>query len=197
MKRLPTSILALCLFALFAICFYVLPQTNKAATVIPTTDGLNSTVAYEYEVSLAANEATTKSNSIRLSYDATTQKLLVAVFENGDAAGYVAENVSNPIGTFTMQQRKVFNDNVGLYAPVNSITLEVVSINTTEVKFVITYNANSQSKYTAPKVEEITPQLRPGVCSNPSGTGACDQVNTNSDWWRCFRCCFIGGGCGA
>lgn len=27
-------------------------------------------------------------------------------------------------------------------------------------------------------------------CRTPSGTGACDNVHTNSDWWRCYWCCY-------
>ena len=70
-----------------------------------------------------------------------------------------------------MQQRKVLDNNTGVYAPVNSITVEIFSIDTTEVSFEVTFSPNSQSEYTAPKVEEISQQFRPGHCSNPSGTG--------------------------
>jgi hypothetical protein len=33
-------------------------------------------------------------------------------------------------------------------------------------------------------------------CQSSTGTGPCNNVDTDAAWWRCFRCCLVIGGCG-
>lgn len=158
-------------------------KTLSAPTIltIPTV--------FDYEASIASNTASS-TNVIRLTYAPDSQKLIVALLENGDASGYVISGVTNPVGQFTMQLQDSYNDGEGLFAPVNSVTIEIISLNEDEAQFTVTYSPESESKYVAGRITDPSLSLS-GPCTNGSGTGACNQVNTDSDWWRCFRCCLI------
>jgi hypothetical protein len=191
MKVFLTRAFALCFVGLLTIGSYSITQSTQASSLPSANNSLNSTIIYDYKTVLAVASDSGDANSIRLTYDPITQKLLVAVFENGDAVGYLAENISNPIDSFTMQKVKVFDDNNGSFSPLSTIVVEVTSIDTSEIVFNIIYSPKYRSTYAAPKVEETPQSLRPGMCSNASGTGACDNVIDDSAWWRCFRCCLI------
>lgn len=198
MRKLYALAVAGCLAACLVASLFALPSfsTSRAKSIF--FGSLDSSVIYDYEAALATSDGGDDSNAIRLSYDPMTDKLAVGVFEKGDATVYVAYNVTDPIGTHTLQQYDAFDDGFGsFYAPVSSITVQIDAINTDEVTFTVTYSATTQGKHVAPNVDAMDLQRRYGVCSNPNGTGACDQVHTNRDWWRCFVCCFYGGGCGA
>ena len=194
MRKFNAFALALSLIACGMVSILLLPYKTESrsrgagASFDPTT-------IYDYETSLGTGGG---SNAIRLSYDPVTDKLVVAVFEDGDGAVYTAEDVTDPVGTYYMEQGSVYDDGTGVaHAPVNSIEVRIDAIDATEATFSVAFSPNSKGDYIAPKVEEFDLQHRYGVCSNPNGTGACDQVHTRLNWWRCFVCCFYGGGCGA
>jgi len=105
---------------------------------------------------------------------------------NNTAAGYFVnayETAEVAHGTFTLTRTAVHNG--GSYP--ESITLTLGIPSSTAVGVVMDESGLSLAE-------------RPGhPCSNASGTGSCNNVNTNGDWWRCFRCCalwgYFGGPC--
>lgn len=197
MRKLNAFALALSLIACGMVSILLLPNKTESRSRAVSITALGPTTIYDYETTLGTGGGGS-SNAIRLSYDPVTEKIVVGVFENGDATVYVAEGVTDPIGSHSLPQADVYDDGTGaLYAPVSSITVDIEAMDTAEATFRVTYSAGSKADYVAPKIEELDLQHRYGVCSNPNGTGACDQVNNNREWWRCFVCCFYGGGCGA
>src|SRR5215207_4396923 len=123
MRKLNAFALALSLITLCVTSILMLPNKAESRSRGSFASGLNPTTIYDYETTTGTGGG---ASAIRLSYDPVTEKLVIGLFENGDATVYVAEGVSDPVGTFSLQQQGLYDDGTGLaYAPVGSISAEV------------------------------------------------------------------------
>lgn len=95
-------------------------------------------------------------------------------------------SVTGPTGQFNLPLSRSYNGAAGKAA----IDVEVISAGPGTATIKIGTGSRATT-YTLSEDAAATEMYRPGVCSNASGTGVCDQVYTNSQWWACWRCCFF------
>ena len=149
-------------------------------TTIGTTKAspVDAPIAREYSMELPTG------TEMKVGINATE---LAVTYLMPDNTGLIySATVSGPTGQFTLPLSKTYNGATGKTA----IDIEVISAGAGTAVIKIGTGSRATT-YTLTEDSSATEMYRPGVCSNPSGTGVCDQVHTNSQWWACFRCCFF------
>ena len=120
-----------------------------------------------------------KSHKVNVSYNRETGYIAVGFLNGKNAVGY-AGKFENGEKSAVLKQTRTY----GKIEAFDTVTATMVSDTSISI---VDPSGNVLASSDIMDVEEIGGYN----CTTTSGTGPCDNVNTNSDWWRCFRCCVI------
>lgn len=149
-------------------------------TTIGTTKAspVDDPIAREYSMELPTG------TEMKVGINAT--ELAVSYLMPDNTGLIYSATVTGPTGQFSLPLSRAYNGATGKTV----IDVEVISAGAGTAVIKIGTGSRATT-YTLTEDAEATEMYRPGPCSNPSGTGVCDQVSTNREWWSCFRCCFF------
>lgn len=152
---------------------FVLPEPPRshAAPTTPDVAAYSTTLEDGTEVVAAVNFK--------------TDMIVVGFISGGNATGYTGTLGLDPEDLIYMEQ-------AGSYGEI-SLLAESIRVKVTITEEGLTLRTKGNQPY----VLAVEPDslLAPWHCTSNTGTGPCDHVDSNRDWWRCFRCCLIMG-CG-
>lgn len=131
--------------------------------------------AYEYTVTEKAG------TSVKLAV-ASKGAVVLAIFNEGRAEAFTLEGVKNLTGTHELKASKAFNQKM------SGETLQLTIFESdTSIKFFYVLDGKTSPAFEVLKTSKVSTTF---ACHTKSGTGVCDVVETDTQWWNCYWCCW-------
>lgn len=136
-------------------------------------------------------------NAVKLAVDESTGVIALAIFQDGKAMGFKGRP-GFVLGSHVLRKAKKSFGDIGIAG--NSIEVVIYSLDDTSASFSVSFGdglvnsfvatvENPAAGRTKKPTNAMTMEEEGRGCTMPDGTVVCINVNTDAEWWACFRCC--------
>lgn len=122
---------------------------------------------------------------VKLAVDPTTGKIAVGLLNGSAAVSYAISSAAGILGTHTLNKSGTY----GKTDSASTLFVDILSFGTGASITVASSDTSGDGITYSMAGEEV--DLLRSPCYTPSHTGACDEIHSNEDWWRCYWCCYF------